>query len=272
VSGKAKARSLGLVLALCLLGTGCTRPPGPGDLLAPHDLQAIADSIERATAPLQAARGAGSGELRLNGRGVGFSFAVVYSRPGWARVDLRPEIGVAEASLTTLGLIDGFCARLYLPGQMIEIRDCLAAPVLERGKLDVAGLLVGVSGGEFIATLEGARVRREGQREIVSGVLAGSNIRATLSGEGRLVGLEIDRPDGAEVDFFYTGHRVIDGVALPRRVEGAVVDADGRKIQITIRYRFLRPETPIDRSLYHFDVPEGLRIIGWDDLEIWRES
>ena len=265
-------RATGVALALALLVSGCARPPAPGTPLAPGELEEIAASLESTTRALEGARGAGSGDVRFGRRGAPFSFAVVYSRPGWLRIDLRPELGLAEASLTTLGVVDGGCARLYVPGRMLEVRDCFAAPMLDEGGFDLGGLLMGAPGAAFLRKLDEPRVRPADDRRVVSGRLTGAMVAATIADGGALLELEIAGSDGAKIALVYSGHRDVGGALLPRRVEGVVSDGGGREVDFDIRYRSLKPDRSIERKQYEFVVPEGVRVIGWDDLSLWRES
>ena len=54
--------------------------------------------MPRMGTPSSKIRGSGRGEISVSGRRLPFAYAFVYSRPGWLRADVRPDVAMLPPS------------------------------------------------------------------------------------------------------------------------------------------------------------------------------
>jgi hypothetical protein len=267
-----RARAWLALAAAAALWTGCARPPVPGEPIARADVERLAEAMSAPAAGITGLRGSGGGEVTASGRGTEMSFAFVYSRPGWLRLDVRPELGAAGHRLSSLSILDGQCLRSYFPARAVEVNGCVSDLAESVPEIDVAALALGVPRLAFLGELEGARLHREGDELLLSGTLAGRLLTLRAAGSPPTVSrvtLEI-MPGGKTLDVAYTGRGWHTIALLPRSIEIAVGGGEpsGR---LVLELTKVRAVDDVSRPDYELEVPREARRISWADLGLWRK-
>ncbi|MFH1864750.1 MAG: hypothetical protein ABIK85_02580 [Candidatus Eisenbacteria bacterium] len=261
-----------LGVAVVTLLAGCAPAPHVGEPIAPSELGALVDAINSGLPDADSYRGTGNGEITLSGRTVDVAFAVVYDRPGWLRADLRPALGTLGASLTTLALMEGECARLYLPARLLVVTACLSDLAEYGDWIDPASLVLGLPDASFITRMTGVTAARSGGHLTVDGLADGSPVRVKVDEELAVITeIELGR-EGTDdyISLTYSGHGWKSGTTVPKTVELVALEGESREVGITIRYDSLRGGEAVDRGAYDLGVPPGALEIDWKELNIWR--
>ena len=262
---------LGTALLLAV-AAGCSRAPGVGEPVAPSELPEIVDSINSGVPAADSFRGSGDGSIRVSGRTIDVAFAVVYERPGWLRADLRPAVGTLGASLTTLALMEGECARLYLPARLLVVTGCVSDVAGYADWGDPASLVLGLPDASFITRMTDARASRGRGVLNIDGVMGESLVHVEVDESlPAITEIELGREGSDDaLRLSYGGHGWKAGTTVPRTVELTALEGTSREINISIRYDKLRGDDPVDREAYDLGVPPGALEINWQELDIWR--
>ncbi len=257
-----------IVLTTLLLIAGCARTPPPGEPLTPSDLSLLVASLNGHIAEDGGVRGAGMGEIMVGGRRFHYSFALVYSRPGWLRGDFRPEVGMMGASLTALAMIEDDCAWAYFPARMTLIRGCFEDAMGGFRANDPASFLVGLPDASYLLGLADPTILAGDGSATVAGTIDGHTVTTELDTNldviRRIEVIDADEKRGMTIAF--AGHGWKDGLPVPRSVKLTAFDGTARDVRVELDYRSLRATEDMDRGSYSFDVPEGARILSWRDL------
>lgn len=258
--------------AAALLWFGCAPPPPPGEPIGRDDLERLARALSAPGEAITCLRGSGGGEITVSGRGTAVSFAFVYSRPGWARVDVRPQLGAAGHALSSLSVLDDQCLRTYFPAEAVEVSGCLSDLAAEVPQIEPAALVLGVPRFDFLVDLEDARLGRDGDAVLLEGDLGRTRLKLRAEGAPLYVsrlGLEL-APGGRALSLTYSGRGWHATGALPRTVEIAVL---GDRLRGRVRLDFRRAQTieHVAREDYELEVPAGTRSVTWGDLGFGRE-
>ena len=259
------------MLLLFSLLAGCSTAPGTGEPVAPSRLTEIAESINAGAPNAPSFRGSGDGRIRVSGRTIDVAFAVVYERPGWLRADLRPAVGTLGASLTTLALMEGECAQLYLPARLLVVTGCISDVAGYADWIDPASLILGLPDASFITEMTGVTARRGRGLLTLDGLMGESRVRVKIDETASVITeIELGR-DGTDdtLRLSYGGHGWKPGTTAPRTVELLALEGKSREITISIRYDSLRRGDPVDRDAYDLGVPPGALEINWQELNIW---
>lgn len=260
------------LLAAAVFVLGCAPARPVGEPIDSEGVARLARGLSTARDAIDGLRGSGNGEITVSGRGSAVTFAFVYSRPGWLRVDVRPELGSAGHAFSSLSLLDGECLRTYFPGQAAEAHGCLSDMGSAVPETDLAALALGIPDLAFLAGLEEARLAREGESVELTGLLGAR--RLTLRAGGAplgVTGLTMElSPGGPTLRVDYSGRGWNDSVPLPRSVEIAVGGGDGAGT-VALEFRRLQRLDRVDRADYEFEVSVGARSIHWSELDIGRE-
>ncbi|MFH1690149.1 MAG: hypothetical protein ABIE42_07915 [Candidatus Eisenbacteria bacterium] len=261
-----------LGVAVLTLLAGCAPAPRVGEPVGPSELTALVDAINSGLPGADSYRGTGEGEITLSGRTVDVAFAVVYERPGWLRADIRPALGTLGASLTTLALLEGECARLYLPARLLVVTACLSDFAGYGDWLDPASLILGLPDASFITRMTGVTATRRGGLLTLDGLAEGSRVRVKVDvARSVITEIELGREDADEyLSLTYSGHGWKPGTTAPKTVELAALEGESREVGITIRYDSLRGGEAVDRGAYDLGVPPGALEVDWKELNIWR--
>jgi hypothetical protein len=260
-----------LCVGLALLG-GCTGAPEVAEPVAPSELAQLVRALNDGLDAASSYRGTGSGEITVSGRTVDVAFAVVYDRPGWLRADLRPALGTMGTSLTSLALMEGECARLYLPARLLVVHGCFSDVAGLGDWSDPASFVLGLPDAGFLERLTDVRSSRSRGRLVLEGRSGESSVRIEADDERHVITrVELARPDSDErMRIEYSGHGWKGNPKLPQTVKLSTLEGTTRELRITIRYDTLRSGEPADRSSYDLGVPEGALEIDWRELDIWR--
>jgi len=260
-----------LCATLALLA-GCTGAPDVGELVEQSQLESLAEALNAGVPDAGSYRGAGSGEIGVSGRTLDVAFAVVYERPGWLRADLRPALGALGSSLTSLALMEGECARLYLPARLLVVNGCISDVAGFGGWVDPASLILGLPDATFIADLTDVRSSHRRGRLVLDGLSGQTRVRVTIDEEDSVItGIELGHTGtDEELSLTYGGHGWKTGSSAPRTVELVALEGTSREVRIAIRYDSLRTGEPVDRSDYDLGVPPGALEINWRELDLWR--
>jgi hypothetical protein len=263
-----------LIVALCaaaLLPTGCARAPEAGEPISGGELADIVAGIPGASG-VEALRASGEGRALLNGRWLTFEYASVYDRPGWLRADARPGGARAGAAFAVALLLDGPCARGYLPARALEARGCFEGTLGMLGDLDAAGLLLGVIDPRLATSLERPTVRREADRTVVEGALGGLRAGFELRGDPpRLRAFSVRGPDGL-VEIEYSGEATGASGVCPERVDLKYEGAGGEALVLRLSHRSVKALGHVRRADYEFSVPVGTRTVDWHDIQLGRSK
>ncbi len=257
--------------AAAVLSIGCGRPPPAGEPVGRDDVVRLAEALSAPGADIAGLRGSGGGEITVSGRGTAVSFAFVYSRPGWLRVDVRPQLGAAGHALSSLSIRDGQCLRTYVPGRGAEVTGCLSDLTGAAAEVDLGALVLGVPRLAFLSDLEDARLARGGDGIVLTGTLAGRRLTLTAAGSPPSVshiGLELT-PGGRTLSVTYSGRGWHAFAALPRSIEIAVV-GDRREGRLALELAKARTVDRVAREDYELEVPPGARTLSWADIDLGR--
>ncbi len=175
-------RQLGFAIALVLTAAGCAPPP-PAPPLSSDEMLAVAEHLTVETNALQALRASGSGSAKVAGRKVFFSFALVYDRPDWVRVDLRPDAASLSSMMTAIMLWSDQCARTYFPARSIEVRGCMSRADGSLTGFDVASAALGALDRGALTQLRDATVVTDGDVVRVEGRYRAALVSAAYEGE-----------------------------------------------------------------------------------------
>ena len=258
-------------LAIAVVG-GCTSAPRVGEIVGPSELESLAAALAAGVPDAGSYRGTGDGEISVSGRTLGVSFAVVYERPGWLRADLRPALGSLGASMTSLALMEGDCARFFFPARLIVVNGCISEIAPYRDWIDPASLILGLPDPYFITKLTGVTSSHRRGQLILDGVLEDSRVRVSIDEERAVItGVELGRAGTEEsINIEYGGHGWKVGSSVPRTIELLALEGTSREVGITLRYSTLRGGEPIDRDAHALAIPEGVLEVNWQELNLWR--
>ena len=261
-------RTLIAAVAAAAAAPGCTRVPPPALPRGPAELAAREVRLAPCEADVEGLRGSGRGEISVSGRRLPFAYAFVYSRPGWLRADVRPDVAMLPGGLTTLLLLDDASAHAFLPERMLEIRgetDDLAARLPWR---DHAAVTVGASDARFLARLANPALARDGDSLILTGTSGDQTVKAEFGeSPSRLLSLEVRGPERT-LSVSYSGHGWRTLSWLPRTVKIELSTPGRRAFTLTLRHEAARGLREVERADYVFDVPEGATIVDWRDLDL----
>ncbi len=271
MSVRIRAASLALAAAV-LLAAGCSAPPPPGTPISREELAEIASALAETTPDLQGLRGSGSGTAGFAGRSFEFTFALAYDSPDWLRADLRPKIGSLSSTLTALFLWDRGCSRVYSPARTMEVRGCPAGPGEAFADLDYAAAFLGKLDDRVLGELEDATISTSNGGSVVRGTYRGMFLTVGIAGSpARISSLRIE--DGeTEISLRFAGHGWRSFDWFPETVEAAFV-RDGREVvSASLVYKSARLTEETDRDAFTFDVPPDVKIVGWEELGLWRSE
>jgi hypothetical protein len=260
-----------LLAALALL-EGCAPARRVSEPLASSELERLVETLNAGLPSGDSFRGTGDGRIRVSGRTIDIAFAVVYERPGWLRADMRPAIGTMGASLTTLALMEGECARLYMPARLLVVTGCVSDVAGYGEWVDPASLVLGLTDASFLTRMSAVTAGRSPDALTVDGTLGESRVRVEIDTErGAITEIELGR-EGTDDSLLltYSGHGWKPGANVPRKIELVALEGESREVAITITYESLRGGEPVDRSAYDLGVPPGALEIDWKELDIWR--
>lgn len=258
--------------ATLVLLAGCSTTPRTGELLAPAELDELVDAINSGLPEAESYKATGDGEIALSGRTVNVAFAIVYEPPGWLRADLRPAYGSLGASLTTLALMEGECARMYMPARLLVVTACMS-DLADYGEwIDPAALLLGLPDAAFLTKMTALTATRRGGLVTFDGLADGSPVRVKVDEERAVITeINLGKLDTDEyLSLTYSGHGWKPGTTVPRTVELVALEGESREVAMTIRYDSLRGGPEVDRDAYDLGVPPGALEIDWKELNIWR--
>lgn len=259
--------------AAAVFSLGCARPPEPGEPIGGDDVVRLAEALSAPGAEIVGLRGSGGGEITVSGRGTVVSFAFVYSDPGWLRVDLRPELGAAGHSLSSLSVLDGQCLRSYFPARAVEVMGCLSDLAESVPEVDLAALALGIPRLAFLGDLEDARLARADDGLVLTGTLEGRRLKLSATGAIMTVSrldLEIT-PGGSTLSLTYSGQGWHAIASLPRSIEIGVRGGK-REARLALELTRARLVDRVQRQDYDLEVPPGARRISWADLGLWRKQ
>jgi hypothetical protein len=264
-------RALLLCAALAMLA-GCTGAPDVAEPVAQSRLESLAGALGSGMPAAGSYRGAGSGEIGVSGRTLDVAFAVVYERPGWLRADLRPALGTLGSSLTSLALMEGECARLYLPARLLVVSGCISDIAGFGGQADPASLILGLPDASFITGLTDVTSTHRRGRLVLDGLSGDTRVRVTIDEEKAVItGIELGHAGtNEELSITYEGHGWKEAFRAPRTVELVALEGTSREVRIAIRYDSLRTGEPVERADYDLGVPQGALEINWRELDLWR--
>lgn len=264
----ARRRTLIAAVAVAAATHGCTRVPPPAVPVAPAELSAVLDGLALCEADAEGLRGSGRGEISVSGRRLPFAYAFVYSRPGWLRADIRPDVAMMPGRLTTLFLLDDASAHAFLPERMLEITgqaDDFAARLPWR---DHAAVAVGASDARFLAHLDNPALARDGDSLILTGTSGDQTVTAEFGeSPSRLLSLEVRGPRET-LSVSYSGHGWRTLSWLPQIVKMKLSTPGRRTSTVTLRHEAARGLGEVKREDYVFDVPAGATTVDWRDLDL----
>ena len=258
-------------LAIAVLG-GCTSAPRVGQLVEPSELESLASALTAGVTDAGSYRGTGDGEISVSGRTLGVSFAVVYERPGWLRADLRPALGALGASMTSLALMEGDCARVFFPARLLVVNGCISEIAGYGDWIDPASLILGLPDASFITKLTDVTSSHRRGRLVIDGVIQDSRIRVAIDEENSVItSVELGRVGAEEsITIEYSGHGWKTGSTVPRTIALLALEGTSREVGITLRYATLRRGESVDRDAHTLGIPEGALEVNWQELNLWR--
>jgi len=258
-------------LAIAVVG-GCTSAPRVGEIVEPSELKLLAAALSAGVPDAGSYRGTGDGEISVSGRTLGVSFAVVYERPGWLRADLRPALGSLGASMTSLALMEGDCARFFFPARLIVVDGCISEIAPYGDWIDPVSLILGLPDPSFITKLSGVTSSHRRGQLILDGVVEDSRVRVSIDEERAVItGVELGRVGTEEsINIEYSGHGWKAGSSVPRTIEFLALEGTSREVGVTLRYSTLRWGEPVDRDAHALAIPEGVLEVNWQELNLWR--
>jgi hypothetical protein len=259
VTGPARAAALapGLAALLAVALAGCAprlRPPPPGLPAAPAALlEEVRAAQGRVTSVQGTARVAVDGP---DGAG-GVEQFLAAERPGRLRVETHDFFGNVLSVLA----VDGAALVLYdarervfyrgaataenvgrlvpvpLPPEDLVTLLCGSAPVLDGQPIDASP----VDGALRLTLRRGDALQR-------LDVGAGAQVLRARSSRAGVVGLEVE----------LSGHRPRGGAVLPTEVTAR---APGARLALSLRWKEVEANGPVDPSLFGLVPPEGARIV-----------
>ncbi len=265
-------RLLVLAVAVFALLSGCSRAPRVVEPVAPSELAILVNAINGAAPGAKSYRGTGDGEITVSGRTIRVTFALVYERPGWLRADLRLPIVPMAAPVTALALMQGECARIFLPARLLVVTGCISGVAGDDGQLDAASLILGLPDASFITRMTEVTATRRGGFLTLQGLVGDARVRVKIDEDRSIITeIEVGR-DGTDENLrlSYSGHGWKAGTSAPRTVELVALEGESGEMGITIRYKTLRGGEAIDRSTHDLNIPPGVLEIDWKELSFWR--
>jgi hypothetical protein len=269
----ARLRCVLLLVLLASALAGCARAPVPGTPVSPSDLRALASALKAGRIDAESMRGSGTGSAVLSGRRIRFDFALLYSRPRWLRLDLKPSLGAVGSSLTVLAVVDGLCGRAYLPQESVELRTCFADSSSDASSLDAATFLLGCPDSSLLERLENASLVRRRDSVVVRGEFLNRGITVAIDEELGAVN-EIHVEDGSGervVSLSYSGYERVDHLVTPRDIEIVALEGTARESRIELHYSSLKTGGEVVRDEYAYRTPAGVRILSWEELGLEEE-
>ena len=251
---------------------GCAGAPPPGTPVSGAALAELAARLSAPSARVEALRGSGHGTARLSNREVSFAFTLVYDNPGWLRADVRPELGSLSGTMTALLLWEADCGRCYLPAKGVEIRGCLPEEGVTLSGIDQASLLLGAPQSSLIDQLTDACVAMEDDSIVIRGRRDEATMRASFEGDPPRLRELVVREGLSELTLTYEGHGWKKLPWLPETTVVTLLRRGKRELSATLQFRTLRQVEHVERRDYDIHVPPGARIVGWEDLKLWRSE
>lgn len=263
-----------LVLAVAMFAvlSGCSRAPRVVEPVAPSELTALVNAINDAAPGAESYRGTGDGEITVSGRTIKVTFALVYERPGWLRADLRLPLVPMAAPLTALALMEGECARLFLPSRLLVLTGCIAGVTGDGGRLDAASLILGLPDASFITRMTDVTATRRRGFLTLEGLAGDARVRVMIDETRSIIReIEVGRNGTDEnLRLSYSGHGWKAGTSAPQTVELVALEGESGEMGITIRYETLRGGESIDRDAYDLNIPPDVLEMDWRELSFWR--
>lgn len=247
-------------LALAALALGCAprlRPPPPG---LPAEPAALLEEVRAVQARVSSVQGTARVAVDGPDGEGGVDQFLAAGRPDRLRVETHDFFGNVVSVLA----VDGGALLLYdarerilyrgaataenvarlvpvaLPPEDLVALLCGSAPILDGAPIDASP----VDGALRLTLRRGEALQRLDVGE--GGVVL--RARSSLAG---VVGLEVE----------LSGHRPRGGVALPSEVKAR---APGARLALSLRWKEVEVNGPLDPALFRLDPPEGARIV---DLE-----
>ena len=264
-------RFLVLAVAMFALLSGCSRAPRVVEPVAPSELGVLVNAIN-AAAGAQSYRGTGDGKITVSGRTIKVTFALVYERPGWLRADLRLPIVPMAAPLSVLALMEGECARMFLPARLLVVTGCIPGVGGDDGQLDAASLILGLPDASFITRMTEITATHKRGFLTLEGLIGDSPVRVKIDEKRSIITeVEVGR-EGTDrnLRLSYSGHGWKAGTSAPRTVELVALEGESGEMGITIRYETLRGGESVDRSAYDLKIPPDVLQIDWRELSFFR--
>ena len=244
-------------LGLAALAAGClprSRPPPPG---LPAEPAALLEEVRAAQGRVTSVQG----QARLTAEGPDFAGGVeqfvAARRPGQLRLESLDFFGNVLAVLA----VDGDLLALYdartkvyyrgaataenvgrlvpvaLPPAALVTLLCGSAPILDGTPVDASP----VDGALRLTLRRGEALQR-------LDVGAGAAILRAVDSRAGVVGLEVE----------LEGHRLQGGALLPAQVAAR---APGARVALSLRWKSVEVNGPIDPGLFRLAPPEGARVV-----------
>lgn len=259
-----------LAAATILLAGGCGVPPPPGTPVPRAELAELAEALKARECSADALRGSGAAKLCFAGRTFNLSFALLYIRPDWLRLDLRPSAGAISAAGTALSIVSADCAATYIPRRGLEVSGCLA-DLADKVTLPFhpASIVAGTIGAPTLRRLQEPRVERGARELVVVGSVATGRAEIVIDREELFVkSLSLESPTGERfLSVSYSDRGSDDGPAAPGKISITLGAERNRRIEIELEYMRLRSCEAVDRGAYALDVPPDVTSIHWSELE-----
>jgi hypothetical protein len=266
-----RLRLIAALLVATSLLAGCATAPEVGEPMSPSELKELARALTASRGEAAALRATGDGHMRVTGRTLKMSFALVYESPRWLRADLRPDLGALGASLTAQALLDGDCARLFFPARLLEVTGCLSDVAGAEG-LDPASFLLGRPDLSYMERLANPSVRHRGTTLSVTGDLGDVSVTTDVDTERSVVTrISIASPeDERSLVVSYDGYGWKPSLAAPSEVKLVAMEGTDREVTIELWYDSMRATESVDREEYALEVPPGVLQVDWRELNVWR--
>jgi hypothetical protein len=219
-------------------------------------------------------RGSGAGAVVVSGRRIRFDYAFLYSRPRWLRLDVKPSVGAAGASFTALGIVDGLCARAYLPHESVEIQACFEDSLTDALALDPAAFLLGCPDVSLLERLEDATIAREHDSVTVGGRFSSRRVTVVVDPSlGVVNALHVADDDGKRIaSLSYEDHGRVGGRLIPRDIKIEVFEGTRRESSIELRHSSLKVGGEVARGEYTYEIPPGVQVLSWEELRFEEDQ
>lgn len=264
------ASTIAALAAVILATQACTHAPPPGVPVSAHELSETLDEMAICGSDGSGLRGSGRGELSVSGRDMRFAYAFIYSRPGWLRADLRPDGAMMPGGLTTLLLVDGRSAVVFMPNRMMASRGTADELTTRVPWADHPAVAIGVLNGSFLSGLDGLGVMRRGDHLTVHGTLRGADVTAELAeSPARLLSLTVSGPEGT-LSVSYSGHGWNVIRSLPKTVEVEITTPDHNACRMKITHGSAEVVAAVPKDDYLFDIPDDATLMDLSEFDPWR--